>query len=181
MSAAAAPDLAPVAPAAVAFRPVVAGDADFLGELYASTRWEEIAATGWPDAQKRAFLAQQFGFQTADWARGFPHAARQLILVEGAPAGRLYVNRSAADRALNVIDIALLPAWRGRGIGTRIFHGLVAEAEALGWKISLHVEPQNPARRLYARLGFAPVRDTGVYLLLERAPLSAPRPPAAAS
>jgi ribosomal protein S18 acetylase RimI-like enzyme len=37
--------------------------------------------------------------------------------------------------------------------------------------LSIHVEANNPARRLYERLGFRSVADHGVYLLLERAPV----------
>ena len=36
--------------------------------------------------------------------------------------------------------------------------------------LTIHVEMSNPARRLYERLGFAPVEEHGVYLLMERRP-----------
>ncbi|MFK9714769.1 GNAT family N-acetyltransferase, partial [Escherichia coli] len=59
------------------------------------------------------------------------------------------------DRAegLHILDISLLPAWRGRGLGTRCLTALAAANE--GRALSIQVEIHNPARRLYERLGFA--------------------------
>jgi ribosomal protein S18 acetylase RimI-like enzyme len=152
----------------LAFRPITAGDAAFLAEVYRTSRWEEVGATGWDEAQKRAFLRQQFDFQTADWNRTLPRAKREIILVDGEPAGRLYTDPRPASRELRVVDIALLPAFRRRGIASRIFAQLIAATEKDAWKLSLHVEHHNPARRLYDRIGFVPVRHEGVYLFMER-------------
>lgn len=132
--------------------------------------------TGWPDQMKRSFLEQQFGCQTLDWNRNYPDARRELILVDGEPAGRLYVERFAADRDLRVIDIALLPAFRNRGVATRIFSDLFLEAEKLGWRVSIHVEQNNPAKNLYTRLGFVPVTQHGIYILMQRAAPAATSP-----
>jgi ribosomal protein S18 acetylase RimI-like enzyme len=68
------------------------------------------------------------------------------------------------------MDIALAPPFRRRGIGTALLDALIAEAQASGRTLSIHVETNNPARRLYERLGFAKAGEHGVYLLLERAP-----------
>ncbi|MGZ7242501.1 GNAT family N-acetyltransferase, partial [Streptococcus pyogenes] len=76
----------------------------------------------------------------------------QLILVGEAVAGRLWVD-AHADR-LQVLDIALLPAYRGQGLGTRCLQELATEAERSGLALGIHVELHNPARRLYERLGF---------------------------
>ncbi len=159
----------------ITFRPVESDDSAFLLEVYSSTRREELAqATDWSEAQRRAFLAQQFEFQTKDWARVHPRARREIIVLDGRDAGRLYTNRSVGDADLRVIDIALLPAFRNRGVATRIFTDLFSEADEQGWKVSIHVEHQNPAKNLYARLGFGPVLDRGVYLLMARAPMPKP-------
>lgn len=129
--------------------------------------------TGWPDHMKRAFLEQQFGCQTLDWNRNYPDARRDVILVDGEPAGRLYVERFVADRDLRVVDIALLPAFRNRGVATRLFSDLFREADQLGWRVSIHVEQNNPAKNLYTRLGFVPVSHHGIYILMRRSALGA--------
>jgi len=64
----------------------------------------------------------------------------------------LYVERRAA--LMRIIDIALLPQFRGAGVGTRLLRDLLEEAAAQGATVALHVECHNPARRLYERLGF---------------------------
>jgi ribosomal protein S18 acetylase RimI-like enzyme len=91
--------------------------------------------------------------------------------VDGRPAGRLYVGRW--PQTIRIVDIALLPEHRGVGVGTRLLGGLLAEADAAGKPVSIHVERFNPAMRLYRRLGFEELEDKGVYVLMER-PVSAP-------
>jgi predicted GNAT family acetyltransferase len=66
-----------------------------------------------------------------------------------------------------------LPAWRGRGIGTAILGALQAAGRAQGKAVSTFVEKNNPAMRLYRRLGFAEISDTGVYLEMEWRPQAA--------
>jgi ribosomal protein S18 acetylase RimI-like enzyme len=90
--------------------------------------------------------------------------------VNGEPAGRLYLYRQAED--WRIMDIALLPEFRNRGFGTALLDSLIAEADAAGVKVSIHVEVFNPARKLYQRLGFRQAAERGVYLLLERSPVS---------
>jgi predicted GNAT family acetyltransferase len=87
-----------------------------------------------------------------------------VIVVDGQPVGRLYVARWAEE--IRVVDIAVLPEYRNRGIGSALLRDLMAEAAAAGKPLSIHVERFNPAVRLYARLGFAPAGDAGVYLLM---------------
>jgi ribosomal protein S18 acetylase RimI-like enzyme len=64
------------------------------------------------------------------------------------------------------MDIALLPERRGRGIGTRLLQELLDAGRASGRSVSIHVERENPARRLYERLGFHAVGEHGIHLLM---------------
>jgi ribosomal protein S18 acetylase RimI-like enzyme len=143
-------------------RPVTDGDRLFLLELYADVRAAELARVPWDDATKRAFVTQQFAAQDAHYRRHYPGATLDVVEVDGAPAGRLYVHRG--ERDVRIMDIALAPEYRGRGIGTALLRAVMAEAGAR--TVSIHVEANNPARRLYERLGFRPVGEHGVYLLL---------------
>ena len=145
--------------AAYTLRPASAADAAVLRAVYASTRAEELAATGWDAAQCRAFCDMQYDAQQAHYTRHWPSARCQLVLVPDATlgtrvAGRLWVDRRAD--ALHVLDIALLPATRGQGLGSACLHDLMAEATAAGLPLVISVETHNPARRLYDRLGFTP-------------------------
>jgi ribosomal protein S18 acetylase RimI-like enzyme len=152
----------------VRLRPVADGDRAFLVQLYASTRQEELAQVEWDAGAKRAFIEHQFAAQDAHYRGNYPGATLDVIEVDGARAGRLYVHRGPSD--IRIMDIALAPPFRGRGIGTKLLRGLMAEADTSGRKLSIHVEANNPARRLYERLGFEPAGSHGIYVLLERPP-----------
>ena len=149
-------------------RPVADADRAFLIELYASVREPELAHLPWDDGMRRAFVEQQFTAQDTHYREHYPGATLDVIEVDGEPAGRLYVHRGASD--IRIMDIALAPEYRGRGIGSGLLRSLIAEAQANARTLSIHVETNNPARRLYERLGFVQAGEHGVYLLLERAP-----------
>jgi ribosomal protein S18 acetylase RimI-like enzyme len=68
---------------------------------------------------------------------------------------------------IRLVDIALLPEHRGRGIGGALLRGLLDEGAVSGRRVSMHVERSNPALRLYERLGFERVKDDGIYWLME--------------
>ena len=149
-------------------RPVAGDDRGFLVELYSSVREPELAHVPWDEAARRAFIEQQFAAQDAHYRNNYPGATLDVVEVDGRPAGRLYVHRGPSD--IRIMDIAMTPAFRGRGIGTRLVRSLIAQAQASGRKLSIHVEMNNPARRLYERLGFRPAGEHGVYVLMERPP-----------
>jgi ribosomal protein S18 acetylase RimI-like enzyme len=68
---------------------------------------------------------------------------------------------------LRVVDIALLPEFRRRGIGTGLLRALLEEEAGRGLPVRIHVERFSPALALYERLGFRLLEDRGVYLFLE--------------
>jgi ribosomal protein S18 acetylase RimI-like enzyme len=147
-------------------------DLPFLSDVYASTRAEELAPTGWPEDVQRRFLATQFEAQHAHYRRHYPEAEWLVIEVAGESAGRLYVEEWPDQ--IRLIDIALLPAFRGRGIGSALLADLVSAADARPKPLTIHVEKFNRARGLYARLGFVPIGEAGAYDLLERRPQAPP-------
>lgn len=155
-------------------RPITAADQDFLHRLYATTREDELRQVDWTDEQKAAFVSQQFHAQHQYWQENYTDTSWDLVLRDGEPIGRLYVARWANE--IRIVDIALMPAHRGGGTGTRLIRQIFAEGDASGRKVSIHVEIFNPARRLYERLGFVQAAERGVYLLMERPPAAAPAP-----
>lgn len=142
-------------------------DRTFLCELYLSRRWVEVSAVqGWNDAQRRAFLFSQAELQRQHYEKHYPAASFLIIEQADTPIGRLCIHREASD--VRIVDIALLPAWHGRGIGTQLLRTLLAEADAECQSCSLSVEQGSPARRLYERLGFQPGVDSGLYTQMQR-------------
>jgi GNAT superfamily N-acetyltransferase len=151
--------------AAITLRPVRPGDEGFLSEVYASTRLDELVPLGWTAAQQQAFLRMQFTAQHRSYLAQFPAADFLIILWHERPVGRLYLERRADE--VRGIDIALLPEYRGTGIGTAILQGLLAEAAHAGKPFRIHVAKLNRAQRLYERLGFRTLEDDGAYLFME--------------
>jgi ribosomal protein S18 acetylase RimI-like enzyme len=107
----------------------------------------------------------QFAAQSAHYAQHYTGLTSDMILVGGEPAGRLLVARWAQE--IRIVDIALLPAFRGRGAGSELLAELMDEATEMAKRLSIHVERENRALGLYERLGFKPVGETGVYLRME--------------
>jgi ribosomal protein S18 acetylase RimI-like enzyme len=151
--------------AAISLRSVRPDDRAFLLSVYASTREPELATVEWDAAQKAAFLQMQFDAQHAYYQEHYAGAAFNVVLVGGEPAGRLYLHRR--DDEIRIMDIALLPGYCNRGIGTTLLRRLQSEAAAANTPLRIHVERFNPALRLYERLGFREIDDRGVYLFME--------------
>lgn len=124
-------------------------DGPFLERLFISVRLDRPDMAIWPPETRHSFLVSQFGFQTRHYANAYAGADYWIITHEQAPVGRLYLHHG--PDAVRVIDISLLPEYRGGGLGTVLLQVLQAQ----GQPISLHVDMMNPAQTLYRRLGFA--------------------------
>jgi ribosomal protein S18 acetylase RimI-like enzyme len=159
------PQTAP-SPSEIGLRPFLPADLPFLQALYDSTRVREMALIPWPERQKQAFLRQQLSARETHYAAAHPQGAHDVVVVEGCDAGRLLVDSTPVE--VLVVDIALLPQHRGRGVGTRLLHQVLVQAGDR--PVRLHVDPENVARRLYVRLGFTSVRVEGFHELMERLP-----------
>jgi ribosomal protein S18 acetylase RimI-like enzyme len=145
-----------------------AGDADqaFLVALYAETRADEMAHTGWPAHQVEQFLRFQFEAQQADYQRRFPTAEHSIVTVDEVPVGRIWVDRGPAETRL--LDVTITRRRRGQGIGTRLLTDLQCEAYLAGRPIRLTVLTTNrSALRLYRRLGFTIVGEHLTHHLME--------------
>jgi ribosomal protein S18 acetylase RimI-like enzyme len=150
---------------AIVYRPAVPDDVPFLRYLYGTTREEEIRPLPWSPQQKAEFLDQQFRAQKLHYEDYYPDCAFLVIELLEKAIGRLYVDRRSGT--IEIIDIALLPEYRGRGIGRLLIEEILAEGKETSRKVTIYVENFNPARHLYDRLGFRHVDTNGVYHLME--------------
>lgn len=148
----------------ISLRPATSLDRPFLTAVYTESRETELAATGWSDEEKSAFCSSQFEAQDAHYREHFPNCDFLVIEKNTQPIGRLYIDRRPDE--IRLVDIALLNAQRGRGIGGRLIQGILDEAAKKGIMVRIHVERSNPARRLYDRLGFRVVEEGEIYDLL---------------
>jgi len=150
----------------VELRPVSASDDEFLLSLYASTREDELAQAEWAEGQKEMFLRWQFDLQRREYEARFPDAAYSVILVDQQPAGRIWVGTD--DEQIRLLDIALLPEFQNRGVGTALLQRLKTEAANRGKALRHMVFVlNNNAERFYERLGFKLIEDFGAYKHME--------------
>jgi ribosomal protein S18 acetylase RimI-like enzyme len=149
---------------------VTTEDEDSLLKIYASTREEEMQQVAeWTSEQKEMFLRWQLEMQRRDYEARFPQADYQIILFDGEPAGRLWVART--PQQIRLLDIAILPEFQNRKIGTFLLQQLMKESEATGIPLRHMIYKLNTeARRFYERLGFRLIEDERMYLLMERHP-----------
>ena len=150
----------------VELRPVAESDNDFLLAVYASTRNDELAQVEWADGQREMFLRWQFELQRREYDTRFPDADYRIIMVDQQPAGRIWVGSD--DQQLRLLDIALLPEFQNRGVGTALLQRLKSHAESAGKALRHMVFVlNNNADRFYERLGFKQIEDFGAYKHME--------------
>jgi ribosomal protein S18 acetylase RimI-like enzyme len=146
---------------AVTLRAVAPADEPFLRALFRTTRETLMGALGWSGAQASAFCDMQFDAQASSYRGAFPDAEYLVVLDEAArPIGRM--TRAVTGEGIVLVDIALVPQARGRGIGTSLLRGLQEQAGRAGRALLLSVETTNPARALYRRMGFEVVLEDGM-------------------
>jgi GNAT superfamily N-acetyltransferase len=103
-------------------------DDAFLEALYSTTRTDELKQVQWSDQEKRRFVSQQFHAQRTHYREHYPDAEFLVVEHDGEAVGRLYVHQARSE--LRLMDILLLPEWRGRGLGTRLLAAVLRRAAA---------------------------------------------------
>lgn len=149
-------------------RAVTNEDLPFLKEVYRSTREQELSQINWAKEQTDRFTEFQFSAQHSYYLHKFPGMEMKLIRVNSEKVGRLYTWQTSDE--IRIVDISLLPGFQNRGIGTAIIQQLITESEQKEKKLSLHVEHQNRALRLYERFDFKKEGEEGTYIYMERLP-----------
>lgn len=150
----------------LALRAATDADMDFLRDVFSSTRMQEFMSAGMSLEQAETLLASQFSIQHDYYHRHYPQGRFEIIVHGERDVGRLYHDWSGD--VVQLIDIALLPVYRGAGIGTRLMRAIVAEATQKHRPMQLFVEFNNPVRALYRRLGFVPTGENGIYERMHR-------------
>ena len=143
----------------ITLRPATVDDEAFLLKLFGSTR-EEFRFLN--SAELEALVRMQFTLRHQQYRNGYPNGEDSLIIDRGEPIGRIFIDE--AEHELMLVDIALLPEYRNRGIGRHLLDQLLARATAAKKAVRLQVFSSNPARRLYERLGFTEIGRDSMYI-----------------
>jgi len=150
----------------VSLREVTDEDTPFILSLFANVRERELGMMPLGPDQRSAMIQMQFRAQKGSYLSAYPNASYHIICLDQSPIGNMTTN--VGEDTITLIDIALLSAHRGKGIGTSLIRQLIEIAEQSGKSLRLHVESSNPARDLYLRLGFREVENDGVYIAMTR-------------
>jgi ribosomal protein S18 acetylase RimI-like enzyme len=118
---------------------------------------------------RRAFLDSQFDLQHRHYIGHYANAAFLIVERAGSPLGRLYLH--ADGDTLHIIDILLLSAVRGQGVGTALLaHVQQLARDGACNAVELSVLRENAgALRLYQRLGFTSVGGDTLRLAMRQA------------
>ena len=84
--------------------------------------------------------------------------AAAIVECDGQDVGMIKVLRDGTTWTIEQFQLA--PAHQGKGLGAAVLRAVIADARASGAQLSLSVLKQNPAARLYQRLGFRTLSET---------------------
>ena len=140
-------------------RPASSDDTEFLWEVQRTTLGPYVTAQfGTDEAEQRAFFDRHFDVP-----------AHQIVRVNGTDAGYLAYRRR--DDHVYLVNVALLPRFQSRGIGSLLIRRVLKEADAANQPVRLRVLRSNArARDLYARFGFAVTGQTPDHYVMTREP-----------
>jgi GNAT superfamily N-acetyltransferase len=149
-------------------RPATGEDNSFLLEVYKSSRGEDLRELGWDEARVAEFLEMQYEAQRTYDDQDYAQANNEVILSAGEPAGRLLVD--SRQNEIRCIDLALLPEFRNRGLGTLLLRRLQRDAAKVNKPLRLQVIRYSRAVGLFERLGFVRTSETGTHFQMEWKP-----------
>jgi ribosomal protein S18 acetylase RimI-like enzyme len=121
-------------------------------------------------AAYRDVVVRQFGswdekMQDDFFDKSWESQTHEIIISSGLPAGYCSIERPAKSIFIN--DLVLLPAFQGKGIGSKILVDLMEEAKVKNVPIQLNVLKENQAQHLYQKLGFKNTGLTNTHFKME--------------
>jgi GNAT superfamily N-acetyltransferase len=154
----------------LAVRPALPQDEVFLYDLYFAIRGPEFALAPITPAQRTELIRMQFRAQTSAYSAMYPNSCYHVVLLDGKPAGRLWVAQSEYD--FHLVDIAIHPDLQNKGIGGALIQRLQQEAARARLPVRCTVQRFNPGSlRFHQRLGFAITRADEMHFYLEWRPV----------
>jgi ribosomal protein S18 acetylase RimI-like enzyme len=150
-------------------RPAQPEDEQFLFRLFAESQ-EHLAALRSNAELYRSLIETQYRGRKQSYSIEFPHAADAILCLEDEARGAVPVGRILVDckpDRWRIVDIAVLAAHRGKGLGSWALRLCQRQSEAAGAKLTLAVRPEHRARRLYERLGFRVIEESVLSLEME--------------
>jgi ribosomal protein S18 acetylase RimI-like enzyme len=144
-------------------------DEGFLLRVFREGHGTEFQFSSLPPAQLEALFEIQHRAQQASYRSRYPQSDQLLISVADEPAGRLWFAETPDE--VRILDVALLSAFRSRGIGTAILRDLQKLSQNSQRPLRLAVAQSNKAAlRFYLRSGFVERRSHPFHIEMEFLP-----------
>ncbi len=141
-------------------------DDEFLYEVYASSRMDEINEWQWDEQQKQQFLKMQYYCQKVYYKNIYSHLETRIIVSKNEKIGRLLL--ADFKEKFVIVDLTILPEFQNQGVGTKILVEVQGYAQKHQKDIQLSVYRSNEgAIKLYEQLGFQQVECTDMYIFME--------------
>lgn len=106
------------------------------------------------------------GWIPAEFRRGFVIENIFIVVIAGKRAGYLNIIKEPAP--IYIVNFQLSPVRRNQGIGTKLLNRLLAIHSKNS--IQLTTFEDNPAKRLYERMGFVVIEKNGMTVKMEKRP-----------
>jgi ribosomal protein S18 acetylase RimI-like enzyme len=153
-------------------RPLTEADADCLWEMLYQAVYVPQGAEPPP---RKVVREPGMAHYAADWGRA-GDLGYLAVDASGHTVGAAWLRLLVGpDRGYGTIDdttpelaVAVMPIWRGQGIGTRLLIALLGAARESYDAVSLSVQADNSALKLYQRLGFVVVEDGGAWFTMRK-------------
>jgi len=123
----------------------------FIKELFFQYKTQELQAYSWPSEVLLPLLEMQFKAQRDAYQKQFPHSEEFILSEDNSPVGWLLINKA---ETYHIVNIIVHDDYRGKNIGTRTVQEVIKQANRENKKVTLTVNKNSPALKLYSRLGF---------------------------
>ncbi len=145
----------------ITIRPATPEDHALLFTLFAEEKAAELASLRLSAGQLQPLLQMQYRGREFSYSQSSANLADSILcLGDGTPVGRILIDRQADG--IRVMDVAVLAACRGRGIGSHALQQVQQAAQKDALPVRLRVMKDSRAQRLYQRLGFTAVASDAI-------------------
>jgi ribosomal protein S18 acetylase RimI-like enzyme len=146
-------------------RPARIDDQEFLYLLFYSVYLEKLHPVPMSEEEKKQLLDLMYQGFTQHYNSRAISSDDRLVLLNNESIGRIILLQTCEE--IRLADLAILPQYRGRGIGSALISQVQTESVMSKRPIRLQVARFDRALRLYQRLGFYKTDAIGPYLHLE--------------
>lgn len=135
----------------------------FIKELFFYHKTHELNACNFQPEMLVSLLEMQFRAQEMAYQQQFPEAEGFVLATGQRPVGWLLINKA---ETYHIVNIIVHHDFRGQGIGAAAINEIIEQARNSNLSVTVNVDKNNPALKLYSRLGFRVAGKDEVYVTM---------------